>query len=184
MASLEERDRGWFLWTPDKTESPNNWVYGDIAQAVDAFEPVDRPTGHIAARWLKNEGLKTYPESETWLLYEQGRLEGFFSIRKSGLLVTGKKLPLRRTKPACEITYLCKGSHSDIEGDRLIGRAAVVAAQMWRKRDITLILDPHDVETAKFLCRKYVFWEVTPDYKHLWMPLSIRKGEEPWANGG
>jgi hypothetical protein len=171
----------WILWTPEKAEEPDGWVFEDIARAMGDFRPVDNDFGRLAADWLKTEALNSYPTIETWLLYDPPRIEGFLSICKTSLIATGlTAIPRRRRMPACEINWVCKHADSgERTGRDLLDMATYAAALMWRKRELTLLLDTKGADTTK-LRQKHVFWEVASQPDRLWTPLSFRPGEEPW----
>jgi hypothetical protein len=169
---LEEEDTAvWTLWTPAIAES---FAHADIARAVASFEPVDKPAGHAATDWLKNQALNEHPVTQTWLRHEDGRLLGFFAACADEVQLVEKvsdRLPGGGRRPATEIKWICKHRETDLDGRELFLRATAVAKRTWgNKDDAVLVVNPYDEATAAFLRRKYVFWE-TPGEDRLWAPL-------------
>lgn len=159
MASGEAQERGWFRWRPGREQ---NWVYEDIARAIEGFQPVDRGAGSAAAEWLKKEAIGDYPATATWLFYENGRVEGFFAIRSGNFVSQERRrdrLPGRGIlKPASDITWICKHAEAEIPGQILIMRAVSIAMKVAKLQgNVALVINPYDEATAALLQRKYSF---------------------------
>ena len=149
MASPEEQHIGWIPWTPKTAE---NWVYEDVAQAIKDFDPVDKPAGHAATAWLRNQALGAHPSTTTWLHYAEGQLEGFFSICVSSFMLhdtVTDKLPGRGRRPASEVTWICRGAKSEVRRARPLDAGCCC----WEKdlgdeKDAVLVINPFDEATA------------------------------------
>ncbi len=174
MNSPEEPNIGWVPWTP---ETAKNWVYQDVARAIEDFKPVDRPAGHAATAWLRLHALDSYPTTTTWLHYADGKLEGFFSICVSNFTLhdtVKDKLPGQGRRPASEVTWICKGAESSVAGRDLLKRAVAIGQKTWgNEEDAVLVINPYDADTADFLKRRWVLWD-EPGSERLWMPLHSR----------
>jgi hypothetical protein len=169
----ERIEGGWFRWRPGREKQ---LAFADIARAVEEFEPVPRDAGYAAANWLKNEALRDYPATATWLNYENGRVEGFFAIRSGNFQLKEKathRLPGPGIlKPASQIVWMCKHAKAGIRGDRLISRATGVAIEVAAVQgNIALVINPYDGPTAKMLHDKYAFLRCEGRSGQLWLPV-------------
>jgi hypothetical protein len=174
MADRQERfKRGWFRWRPGREKQLG---FEDVARAVEEFEPVPRKAGYAAAAWLREEALRDFPATATWLNYENARLEGFFAIQSGSFHLKEKathRLPGRGIrKPASQIIWMCKHAEAEIRGDRLISRAVGIASEVATMQgNIALVINPYDGPTGKMLHDKYAFLHCEGRSGQLWLPV-------------
>ena len=180
--SVTDQGEYWYRWQPAFAE---DIAYEDIAEAVDAFEPVDHPAGHAAAQWLKESSLDDYPSTATWLAYREGRIEGYFAMRSGEVVLTTKQRRkqlarkgrqrehvLHPRQPASLIAWLGKHAEASITGRTLLLYAAYVANQVAEYQgNIALVIDPYDDDTARFWQDRYKFLRAANPSKRLWVPL-------------
>lgn len=175
--ALEEHT-GWYRWRPQNAESA---AYEEIAEGVSTFEPVDNEAGHAGATWLKEASLLDYPSTATWLLYDGGRLHGYFAICSSSFQLRDgeqkdgiKKLLSRgesRREPCSEIIWFCRHRDSAFKGRSIFLQAAYVAQQVAAiQGNIAMVVNPYDDATAKLLQERYNFLRSTKQGA-LWYPL-------------
>jgi hypothetical protein len=183
---IEERGEHWFRWKPLYAESA---AYDDISEAIQAFEPVETPAGHAAAKWLKESALDDYPSTATWLAYLDQRIEGYFALCSGEVPLYGRqrrqflRRPGRRREhvlhprqPASLITWLGKHRHAKINGRTILAQATHTAIEVAELQgNIALVLDPYDDQTATFWLDRYDFLH-SESPKRLWLPL-----RESWA---
>lgn len=177
----------WYRWRPAFAESA---AYADIAEAVQAFKPVDNDAGHAAAEWLKNSSLDDYPSTATWLAYYNQRIEGFFAICSAEITLSERQRherlgregrsdehQLHPKQPASLITWLGKHADAMMAGDSIIRYAAYIATQVAELQgNISLVVDPFDGETEKFWRERYGFRSAKPEGR-LWIPLHEEEDE-------
>src|SRR5262249_37721273 len=94
-------------WTPEVARDDPS-----LKTAVANFEPVQRPAGLAAGKWLVEDSLKSYPGVITRLLLVGGKLCGFCATSVSSVFLSQnqrKKLSGRGNFPlvgACLIAWL------------------------------------------------------------------------------
>jgi len=183
--------RGWYRW---RRQYADDIAYADIAEAIEAFRPIDNPAGHDSARWLKQYSADDYPSTATWLFYEDRRVHGFFSIcsgnvqlhddgRKRGFRRVISGLPGRRyaglLEPASEIRWWGRHVESTITGRELLEQATLVATEVAEiQGNIALVIDPYDEATAKMLLDQYDFFR-SAKHGQLWLPLQGQEELQP-----
>lgn len=176
MISSEEKDRGWFRWRP---AAESELVYSDIARAIAEFKPKNKGAGKEAAEWLKEKAISDYPASATWVFYDNGRIEGFFSICSGNFKLRERAIKDRlpgggMLKPASEITWLCKHAEAVVGGQWLLMRATSIAREVAKiQGNIALVINPYDGDTARMLREKHSFLEEDPRSGKLWLPLPV-----------
>lgn len=184
---MQDQGEYWYRWKPSSAESG---VYDDIAEAIEAFEPVDHPAGHAAAEWLKNSALDDYPSTATWIAYRKQRVEGYFAMCSGEVLLYGRHRSkwlvrkgrrrehvLHPRQPASLITWMCKHKHASITGRTILLHAAYIAMRVGELQgNIALVIDPFDDDTAAFWQERFEFLSsATPN--RLWLPL-----QETWSS--
>jgi hypothetical protein len=171
-------DAGWFDWTPAKAESS---VYTDIAEAVNSFQAVPMEAGEAAAVWLKEGALKEFPETKTYLLLGEGRVEGFIALRSSWLSVEFEHEQPERLEfdsdasiPALTVCWMARHRDAPGIGEKLLLFAASLAYEAGEEAGAAaLTLVPYGEEEASVLMHKFPFLHRLKNSSYLWMPMTI-----------
>jgi hypothetical protein len=187
LALGDDEFDGWYRWRPERADSP---AYEDIAEAVENFEPLDRDAGHMSAKWLKEQSLKDYPSTATWILYQDQRVQGYIAICSGNVTLhdSGRANAFRRRLsglpgvryagelvPASEIRWIAKHVASKFDGKVLLAQAIRVAERVAEfQGNIALVVDPYDDETAEMLKENFSFlWSAKKG--QLWLRLPAPK---------
>lgn len=174
---VNEQTDGWTRWEPSIAKSAN-WA---LAEAVEAFEPLGYDAGEECAWWLKNESLRNYPHTITWVLCNAGVLEGFFAIC-SGVLEL--ELPhsnpddvVQNVKWPCSvIKWMCRRGGKRPDGREYDGRPLINQAIARGKEvgtvqgNVALVIEPFDDFIADKLLERHDFLRKARQGQ-LWMPL-------------
>lgn len=169
-------DTGWFHWTPANAENP---VYADIAAAVRTFEPVPVEAGAAAANWLKQEALEQYPETSTYLLLGDGRVEGFVGVRSSSLSVEfehgeRESVGVEPSIPALIVSWMAIHRDSAGKGEELLLFATSLVYTAGEEAGAAaLMLEIYDEGTASVLEGRFPFLRRAPNSNYLWLPITI-----------
>jgi hypothetical protein len=174
----------WIEWELDSRD--------DIARMVEEFEPLDRPAGQNAARWLKDKARSDL-FTVTHLLVSTERVEGFITCRVSEATLTWSGVESlgvsreegRKRVPAYLLCWCAKHRESPVDGEELVLNAVRLGREVQRYGCAVLALDPHDDEYAEKVWRqKHNFREgAVPEnfmtagpepasQRRLWTPLS------------
>lgn len=183
MALGDDEIYGWYRWRPGRAES---LAYEDIAEAVENFEPLDKDAGYMSAKWLKEQSLKDYPSTATWILYKDQRVHGYIAICSGNVTIhdPGRANAFRRKiaglaggryagelVPASEIRWIAKHVDSKFDGKVLLEQAIRVAEKVAEVQgNVALVIDPYDEETAAMLKDNFRFlWSAKKG--QLWLRL-------------
>lgn len=171
MVTLTRREfKGWLRWRPEYLDSI---AYKEVVEAINAFEPVDNKAGRMSAKWLKEEALVDDKMTGTWLMYMNGRLQGYVSVcsGNASLHDDGRANAFRRTLrglpgvryageliPASEIRWMGRHVKSAFSGEVLLNHAMRIASEVAELQGNTaLVIDPYDDDTADLLLERYRF---------------------------
>jgi hypothetical protein len=174
------------LWTPataaERAAAP---------AAVQGFESLDTSAGRAAAAWLRDEALENDPATKTYLVFSEGRVEGFFACCGGAVLLTvedaaGLRVPHYEDLPAWILAWIARRRDGTVSGLQLMLTAYGLAREHARSLGlVALALDPLDDDVAA-LWRKapYSFQTCIPKRRgrraRLWLPLET---PEPPAAG-
>jgi len=174
----------WVEWNLDASQ--------EVAGLIEDFQPLDKPAGRAAARWLK-EKARVDLFTVTHLLVSDERVEGFITCRVSEATLTWSGVESlgvsqeegRKRVPAYLLCWCAKHRDSRIDGEELILNAIRLGREVQRYGCVVLALDPHDDECAEKVWRqKHKFREgAAPEgnmiagpepagHRRLWTPLS------------
>jgi hypothetical protein len=173
----------WYQWSPANAE---NFAYADVASAVGEFESLDYPAGHAATAWLKEDALLNHPATLTYVLLQDGRIEGFFAIvsgsvtlkqsHRQELAPDQEGYLLSPTQGASVVAWLAKHHEAVTPGYRLMDYAVSIALDVAKRQGtVAFVLDPYDDDSAAMWIREYGFkrsqTEVRVGQRRLWLPL-------------
>jgi choline dehydrogenase-like flavoprotein len=182
-------DERWYRWLPDIAEEA---VFSDIAAAVDAFVSMDTEPGRAATDWLKHESLANHPSTVTWLLVQDGRVEGYHAMCSAEITLTERHRRqlveadrthrLHPRQGASLIAWIAKHREANIPGELLALHAVWVAMEVAQLQgNIALAVDPFDEDTAEFWQDRYGFRAASGADRgqsnrplRLWLPLHPR----------
>jgi hypothetical protein len=168
---------GWTRWD-EATAKSANWA---VANAVADFEPLKNDDGEECARWLKEEALKDYPLTVTWVLCNGGVLEGFFAMCSGTLELELPRLEpnegIQTVKWPCSvIKWMCRrdGERPDgteYDGLPLINHAIYRAKEVAKYQgNAALFIEPANSVVAGKLLDQYAFLRQVKEGQ-LWIPL-------------
>ncbi len=158
----------------------------ELRRLVEEFTPIERPLGHRAARWLREEAAENDGSTKTYCLAEEGRLAGFFSIcagevRLSRKQVAELNVPIRARQPAITMPWIARHRDATGVGPVLLETAYGLARRV--ARDIgalAFVLDPGDDELTEYW-KGLGFRESLPRWDsaplRLWVPLVLTQEE-------
>jgi len=156
---------GWYRWTPSRAANP---LYGDVAKAVQAFEPFPTAAGGAAANWLQGFALGEAARVSVHLLMGEGRLEGFIALQTGMVAMTGvdqgelsesQMLDSEAAVSAILIRWICR--HRDAPpgtGRKLLEHAAALGQEVAENvGSAALVLEPYDEVEATYWAERYPF---------------------------
>jgi hypothetical protein len=171
---------GWYRWTPELASDARNEA---LADGISAFVPLENQAGVAAADWLKAKALATYPSVVTYVLWQDGIVQGFVALCATTVKLsdrqrsrlTGASVPLTPIQPATLVAWLARHRDASASGGHLLSYAVHIALQV---RDlqgsVALVLDPWDEESAQAWMAQYGFRWSAPEggaRRKLWIPL-------------
>jgi len=174
---VQEQTDGWVRWDPVIAKSAS-W---GLAEAVEAFEPLENLDGQECARWLKEESLKNYPHTVTWVLCRAGIVEGFFAMCSGAMEL---ELPDSRPDdkvqsvkwPCSVVKWMCRrrGRRSDgaeYSGLPIINHAIYRAKEVAKYQgNVALFIEPSNDTIAEKLVAEHTFLRRVTQGQ-LWVPL-------------
>ncbi len=156
---LETDPRGrWRNWDRDADDDD------ELAEKVEAFEPLNYPAGVEAARWLREDAYDNDGLTKTRLLVSDERVEGYIAtcfgtveLTEGGMKRLAVRRDLRRRQaPAFLVCWVARHKDSEIPGTQLMLTTVSLARHAKRNSGlVALALDPHDEEVSKM-------WQATP----------------------
>ena len=162
---VADRSERWIVWNRDNAER-----YPELGEAVERFDPIDRPAGRHATEWLKTRALKNHPSTVTQLMVAPGgEVGGFIAMCSGQAKLTERhrreaaggadEYPLHPVQGVALIAWLAKDRRSDVSGRDLLAQAAAAALDVVDagQGQIALALQAFDEETAEFWRREYGF---------------------------
>lgn len=174
-----EKGSGWVRWTPDKSRSPV-WEY--LAEAIADFRAPCENAGPSCELWLKEEALDEFPETVTWVLFDEGVVQGFFAICSStfsmALPASGGGAPQTVTKPCVKVVWICRRDKEEggsVPGAALFRQALYQAKEMGGDGNLLLLVEPFNEWMATLLKLHYPQLR-DADQGQLWMPLDLENG--------
>jgi len=176
---------GWIRYSPETAAR--------VADRVDAFEPLDFPAGHAAAKFLKEDALVNAGMTRTHLYVSKDRIEGFFSCCSTSVTLSARSirsLGLRteiKTMPAVLVTWVARHGAGSLKGFELLTTAYGLAREATATvAAVALVVDPADDQVAEvWKSEPYNFRESEQGRRRgsttprLWTPLD----PEPLVEG-
>jgi len=144
------------LWTPEEADA-HPWLVG----AVAAFESVDTDAGREAARWLQEDALDNDGSTKTYLIVDDGVVEGFFACCTGSVRITeaeaeGIGVDHHPELPAFLVAWVARRRDGALTGEALMLAAYGLARYLSESVGlVAFALDPLDEGIA-------VVWEAPP----------------------
>lgn len=158
----------WIQYTPETGPA--------LADRVAAFEPLDLPAGHRAAKFLKESALVNATMTRTHLCVSEQRIEGFYSCCSGSVRLSGrsiKNLGLRteiQVMPAILLTWVARHQEGSVTGRELISTAYALAREAADTvAAAALVLDPMDEIVSQV-------WQKAP---YNFRPSEQKRGKHP-----
>ena len=156
-----------------------------VYDKVQAFEPLDYPAGHEAARFLREEALGN-ASAVTHVLVGPERIEGFVTTTYTTVELTRRvkrALGLRRLREpvsAFYVLWVAKHRDSTVHGIELVGWAYFLGLEAAERGGLpVLVLDPADEKVERMWKEPPYGFEESEEPKKagvarkLWTPLEL-----------
>jgi hypothetical protein len=162
----------WYQWTPLIASSDD---HAEVQHAVAAFDAGDSPSAQEATRWLRDEALRAYPSTLTYIAVAHGRVEGYFAIAGSQIALRARgEATASQFAPASIVPRHAVHREAASFFRKLILYATSVALEVaGRQGTIALVIAAADDQSAKALkefgFRQSLSAESTTS--QMWIPL-------------
>jgi hypothetical protein len=172
---------GWYRWTPARAARPS---YSAIARAVEEFVPLGLEAGFRAAEWLKTEALDDHGATVTYVLADNGRVDGFIAVASTQIELLERDfeafdLPVTagssRARGATLLRWLARHQESPAgTGRKLFRFASAIAKEVAeRQGSIGLLVEPFNEMESEVWQERYGLRHLgrSGGRPKLWLPL-------------
>lgn len=144
------------LWTPKVAHAEP-----ELLEAVAAFGSVDTAAGREASRWLREKALPNDPSTRTYLIVDEGQVEGFFACCAGTIRITQTEaadlgVAHYPELPAFLLAWIARRGDGSVTGEALM--LAAYGLARWLSQSVGMVafaLDPLDDKVA-------AVWEAPP----------------------